>query len=108
MKTAMWPIGYARDMSMFHRIEMNVIDMAFKIGVGANGMLPIAALPDSFFPLAILLIDRDGAGPRPREKALLIKLQREEKSASPSGNTQSACRWSGKTQMAIVSNGRRN
>jgi hypothetical protein len=36
-----------------------------------------------------LLADR-GRGTRPREKLLLIKLQREEKSASRSGSAQTA------------------
>ena len=29
---------------------MDVIDMAFEIGVIANSMLPIAPLPNAFFP----------------------------------------------------------
>ncbi len=47
----MRPIGYARDVSVPHRIEMNVIDMAIEIGVIANCMLPISPLPDTFFTL---------------------------------------------------------
>jgi hypothetical protein len=30
---------------------MDVIDVALKIGVVANAVLPIATLPDAFFPL---------------------------------------------------------
>ena len=50
MKAAMRPIGYAHDVSVLHRIEMNVINMAFEIRVIANRVLPIAALPNAFFP----------------------------------------------------------
>lgn len=38
----------------------------------------------------------------------LKRLQREAKFVSPSGNCQSACRWSGRMQTAIVSNGKRS
>ena len=51
METAMRPIGYARDVSVLHRIEMNVVDMAFKIRVITNRVLPIATLPDALLPL---------------------------------------------------------
>ena len=49
METAMWPIGYARDVSVLHRIEMNVVDMAIEIGVITNCVLPISPLPNTFF-----------------------------------------------------------
>jgi hypothetical protein len=86
VKAAMWPIGYARNVSVLHRIEMNIIDMAFKVRVIANSVLPIPTLPDAFFLFATLLVDRACAGSRPREKPPLIKFQRDEKSASPSGS----------------------
>jgi len=38
-------------MSMLHGIEVDVIDMARKIGIISNGVLPIAPLPDSLFTL---------------------------------------------------------
>jgi hypothetical protein len=38
----------------------------------------------------------------------LIRLQRSGKSASPCGSDQTACRWSGNTQIAIVLNGFRD
>jgi hypothetical protein len=83
VKAAMRPIGYARNVSVLHRIEMNIIDMAFKIRVIANSVLPIPTPPNAFFSFfATLLVDRACAGSRPREKPLLIKLQRDEKSAS--------------------------
>ena len=37
METAVRPIGYARDVSMFYGVEVNVVDMALKIRVIANG-----------------------------------------------------------------------
>ena len=54
MEAAVRPIGYARDISMFYRIEMNVIHVALKIRVIANRVLPVAALPDTLLPLADL------------------------------------------------------
>ncbi|HEV7601154.1 MAG TPA: hypothetical protein VGO49_13010 [Bradyrhizobium sp.] len=50
MKAAVRPIQNAPDVSVLHRIEVNVVDMALEIGIVANGVLPIAALPDAFFP----------------------------------------------------------
>ena len=60
----MRPIRYARDMSMLQRIEMNVVDMALQIGVVANGVLPIATLPD-----ALLSFGNFACGSRLRIKA---------------------------------------
>ena len=51
VKAAIWPVNDARHMAMLHGIEMNIVDMPFEIGVVADGMLPIATLPDAFFPL---------------------------------------------------------
>jgi hypothetical protein len=48
----MRPINDARDMSMFHWIEMDVIDMALQIRVIANRVFPIATLPDALFSFA--------------------------------------------------------
>ena len=50
----MRPIGYTGDMPVFHRIEMNVIDMTLHIRVITNGVLPIAALPNTFLSLGDL------------------------------------------------------
>jgi hypothetical protein len=47
----MGPIGHAGDVSVFHGIEMNVVGVALQIGVIANGVLPIAALPYALFTL---------------------------------------------------------
>src|SRR4051794_24737912 len=51
MKTAMRPVAYTRNVSVLYRIEMNVIDVAFKISLIANGMFPISSLPYPLFPL---------------------------------------------------------
>jgi hypothetical protein len=88
VEAAMRPIGYARDVAMLHGVEMNVIDMAFEICLISNGMLPIASLPNAFFPLADFTC-------RTRlrieaSKPLLMELQRVAKFASPSGNAQRA------------------
>ncbi len=47
----MRPIGYTRDVSVLHRIEMNVIDMAIQIRIIANRVFPMAALPDPLLSL---------------------------------------------------------
>ena len=86
----MRPIGDAGDESVFDGIVMNVIDVALQIGIIADGVLPIAALPNSSFTLRDFALERDGATGRPREKPDLKMLQREPKSASPSGRSQSA------------------
>jgi hypothetical protein len=52
MEAAVGPVRYARDVSMLHWIEMNVVDVALKIRVIANCVLPIAALPNAFFTFA--------------------------------------------------------
>jgi len=61
---------------------MDVIDMAFEIGVIANSMLPVAPCQMPFSRLAVLPRDL-GRASRPREKPLLIKLQRVESRRHP-------------------------
>ncbi len=51
MEATVRPINCARDVSMLDRIEMNVIDMALEIGVIANRVFPITALPNTFLSL---------------------------------------------------------
>src|SRR3954464_2190653 len=51
MKAAVRPIGNARHVAMLDRVEMDVIDVPGEICVAANGVLPIAPLPDPFFAL---------------------------------------------------------
>src|SRR6266436_9925026 len=43
------PIRYPRHKPMLDRVDMNVIDVSREIIVIANGMLPIAPLPDAAF-----------------------------------------------------------
>ncbi len=54
VEAAVRPIGDTRDVAMLHRIEMDVIDMAFVICLISNGMLPVTPLPNTLFPLADL------------------------------------------------------
>jgi hypothetical protein len=51
VKTAVRPISDAGDVAVLHWVEVNVIDMPREIGFIADGMLPIAALPNAFLPL---------------------------------------------------------
>src|ERR1700744_2864912 len=54
MKAAVRPVHDTGDSSMLHRIEVNVVDVTFEIGIIANSMLPIATLPDTFLALGNL------------------------------------------------------
>ncbi len=45
----MRPIGYAIDVAVFHRVEVDVVDVAFEILIISNRVLPVPALPDAFF-----------------------------------------------------------
>jgi hypothetical protein len=47
MKRRIRPISHQGDMSMFHWVEMNVIDVPREIRFVAQGVLPIAPLPDA-------------------------------------------------------------
>jgi hypothetical protein len=58
-EAAMWPVAHAGCISVLYWIEMNVIDMAREVSVVADGMLPIATLPNS------LVAFRDLAGAPP-------------------------------------------
>lgn len=44
------PIHRAGHIPMFYRVEMDVIQMGIVIRLVADGMLPVAALPDMCFP----------------------------------------------------------
>ena len=50
MEAAVRPIGHARDVAMFHRIEVDVVDVSLEIFVVPDGVLPVPALPNAFFP----------------------------------------------------------
>ena len=54
VETAMRPIGYAIDVAVFHRVEVDVVDVAFEILIISNRVLPVPALPDAFFPFGDL------------------------------------------------------
>jgi hypothetical protein len=51
VEAAMRPIGYATDVAVFHRIKVNIVDVSLEIFVIPNRMFPIAALPNTLFPL---------------------------------------------------------
>lgn len=102
MKTAVGPVP---DLRMLDRVVMNVINVAEKIVIIADGVLPVTPPPDAlvaFFNVASRAQPRPG---NPRENLLLMRLQRSGKLKSDAGTDQIACRWSGNTQMAMVSNG---
>ncbi|MNW19202.1 hypothetical protein D3C71_2190880 [compost metagenome] len=47
---------------MFHRIVMDVVDMAIQVGFIANLVLPEASLPDAFLPFPCLALGTIGGG----------------------------------------------
>src|SRR5256885_17082196 len=51
MEAAVRPIGDPSDVTVLHWIEMDVIDVPREIRFIANGVLPIATLPDAFLAL---------------------------------------------------------
>ncbi len=70
MKAAMRPVDNTRDMSVLDRIEMDIVDIALQIGIIANGVLPIATLPDALLSLARLACGSRQGGKAAREAAL--------------------------------------
>jgi hypothetical protein len=46
VEAAMGPVKDTAQVSVLHRIEVNVVDVTFEIGVIANSVLPISTLPD--------------------------------------------------------------
>ena len=71
---------------------MNVIDMTREIVFIANGVLPIAPLPDTALAFGARLSEIRSPVARLRENADLISRQRVAKSASRSGIVQTAWR----------------
>jgi hypothetical protein len=47
MERGIWPIAYARNELVLHRIDATIFDMARMIGLVADQMLPESALPDA-------------------------------------------------------------
>ena len=77
---------------MFDRIDVDVIDVTFEIGLVANGMLPVPALQMPRSPLAARLPEIRSPAGRLRENTDLISRQRVAKLASPSGSVHTALR----------------
>ena len=88
MKAAERPVAHSSDEPVFHGIEMDVINVSLQVCVVANCVLPETPLPDALRFRTLLLEGKPAS--KPRENPLLIKLQRDEKSRSPSGNAQIA------------------
>jgi hypothetical protein len=84
---------------------MDIIHVTGEIVVIANGMFPIAPLPDATFAFGGTLSEIRSPVATLRENADLISRQRVAKSASPSANVQIVWRWSGSTTIASIANG---
>src|ERR1700704_410911 len=102
MKRGIRPIAHARDEPVLERIYVTIFDMARIISLIADQMLPKSALPDAAFVAS----DAHGAEPlslgNARAKRFLISRQCVEKSQSPGGRFQIACRSSGSTTNAPI------
>jgi hypothetical protein len=68
MKAAVRPIANSGHAAMLCGIKVNVFDMALRVRVIADGVLPIMTPPNSFSRLDILLSGRPGLPGNPREK----------------------------------------
>jgi hypothetical protein len=92
MKRGVRPVAHPCDEAKLERVDVAVFDVAPIVGLVADQVLPEPPLPDAAF----VACDADGAEPlllrqRPREP-LLISRQRVEKSLSPGGSCQIACK----------------
>jgi hypothetical protein len=56
METTVRPVGHTGDISMLHRVEMNIVDMPFEVALITNSVFPIPALPDALFALRDLAL----------------------------------------------------
>jgi hypothetical protein len=86
-------------------IEVDVVDVSLEIHLIPNRVLPKAPLPERVFAIAMAL-DRYAGGNKPMREITLIRLQRPEKSESPDGSVQMACRSSGRITIAWIVKGR--
>ena len=53
VKRRMWPVGWSRGVSVFHRVVVDVIDVIFKITFIADRVFPEATLPDGQFTVTV-------------------------------------------------------
>ena len=49
VKAGVWPIDGSLDESVFHRVVVDVVDVVAVVGIVADQVLPIPALPDAAF-----------------------------------------------------------
>src|ERR1700735_5834088 len=54
MKTAVRPVSRSGHVAMLNRIEVDVVNVPLEIGIIANGMFPIAPLPNTLLSFADL------------------------------------------------------
>ena len=90
---------------MFDWVDMDIVDMALEISFVADGVLPVATLPDARSPFAARLAEMLSPPGMRRENADFINRQRVAKSASPSGSVQTVWKWSGSTTIASTVKG---
>src|SRR5262249_8483387 len=91
--------------AVLDRIEVDVVDVALKITLVAQRVLPVASLPDPTLAPGGTAFRNGLSGRQSRENADLISRHRSAKSQSFSCSDQMVWRWSGNTTMASIVNG---
>ena len=103
------PISRSEAISVFRRIEVDVIEVIFKVSKVSNAVLPKSALPyPSVSPSSLWSSYRHSYPPFESQAAVnpsLILLILVEKSLSPGGSVQRQWKWSGSKTDAMFTNG---
>ncbi len=86
------PLGGVANVSVPHRIVMDIVGMTPKIQLITDEALPEPPLPDATPPFLRRRAESLSPGGIRAEKRAFMSCQREEKSASPGGNVQMQCR----------------
>src|SRR5258705_11921805 len=100
MKRRIRPIPDPRHIPMLDRVDMNVVDVTREIAFIANGMLPVAPLPDTAFTLGDTAVGNPFAGWEAARKRRFDQPPAVAKFASHSGMVHIV--WRGLDRMTIA------
>jgi hypothetical protein len=92
MKRGVRPIAHTRDETVLERIDITILDVARVVGFVTYQVLPEPALPNARSLRAMRTALRVSCFGNALAKRFLINRQRVEKSESPAGRLQTACR----------------
>src|SRR5262245_19063874 len=79
MKAAVRPVAHLRNVAVLDWIEMNVVDMTLKVFIIADGVLPIASLPNTLFALCDLAASPSRTGGEPAREGALNEAPAQRK-----------------------------